>query len=61
MSPKDKFLQVRLDTKEREELEKAAQEAGFKNVADYVRYYTIGDGRHIRDDIKKILKKLEIE
>jgi hypothetical protein len=61
MSPKDKILMVRLDEKERDEIENAAKKAGFKNVSDYVRYCTIGDGRYIRDDIKKILKKLEIE
>ncbi len=61
MTPKEKTFLMRLSEEERDELEKAATIAGFKNISDYVRYYTIGEGRHIREDIQKILKKLDIK
>lgn len=59
MSPKEKSLRVRLSEKEYEELESAAKEAGFLTVSEFVRYMTIGDGRRIQDNLKKILKKLD--
>ncbi|MDR1271316.1 MAG: hypothetical protein LBK82_17555 [Planctomycetaceae bacterium] len=59
MSPKDKNLVVRLEPDELEYLRKEAESAGFKNVSDFVRYMTIGEGRSIQKDQKKILEILQ--
>ena len=63
MSPKDKAVLVRLSDDEREQIEKAATEAGFATVSAYVRHMTIGDGKGIivemREEIRKILAILQ--
>jgi hypothetical protein len=60
--PKINF-QVCFTIPERKQLEEESQKAGFKNLAHYVRYMTIGEGKvisTIQSDIKKIMDKLEI-
>jgi hypothetical protein len=73
MSPKDKAFAIRLEPDEFERLREEADKAGFKNISEFIRYVTIGEGRtilkqlqsqsediqEIRDDVKKILRKLE--
>jgi uncharacterized protein (DUF1778 family) len=59
MTPKDFSLNVRLEPQEAELLKQEAEKAGFKNVSDFVRYTTIGEGRSIQKDQKKILEILQ--
>jgi DNA-binding MarR family transcriptional regulator len=61
LSPKDSNLVVRLEPEEKKLIEEIAKEEGFKNVSDYVRFYSFGGGRNLRNDIKEILKKLNQE
>ncbi len=42
-------------------LEEAAKKAGFKALSEFVRYATIGEGRTLQEDVKKILEKLEVQ
>jgi hypothetical protein len=59
LSPKEKLLRVLLDDKELQKLKEESQKAGFRSVSDFVRYVTIGEGRRLQEDVKKILEKLE--
>ncbi len=65
MSPKDKKLTVLLTEDERQQLEAAADAAGFQTVSAYVRHVTIGGGKgvqfaaEIREDVKRILEILD--
>ena len=58
MSAKDNQIPVRLSDNEKKKLEEAANEAGFKNVSEYVRYMTIGEGRAIDAKLDIIDAKL---
>jgi Ribbon-helix-helix protein, copG family. len=58
VSPREDGFRVRLDKKEREKLEEEAAKAGFRNLSDFVRYMTIGEGRTIQEDLKTIIEKL---
>jgi hypothetical protein len=62
LSPKEKSFKLRLEEKEWLKLKKESEKAGFRNIAEFVRYVTIGEGREIVQelkDMKEILKKLE--
>jgi len=59
MTPKDKAFQFRLTEEELQKLEEEAKKAGFLNTSDFVRYMTIGEGRSMQADLKKILEKLD--
>lgn len=53
---------IRLSDAEQELLKNASEKAGFANIAEYVRYMTIGDGKDIKgelQEIKEILEKLD--
>ena len=59
MTPRDDVFSIRLDANERKKLEDESEKAGFRNVAEFVRYMTIGEGRAIQEDLKTIIKKLD--
>ena len=58
VSPREDGFKVRLNAEERVRLEEEAAKAGFRNLSDFVRYMTIGEGRTIQEDLKTIIDKL---
>ncbi len=57
MSPKDESLKIRLSDEERQKIEEAAKNAGFRSIAEYIRYMTIGQGRTIDEKLDTIIKQ----